>query len=185
MNDRLGMNELDEGEKVDQILDDKDFLIEVELSPDMTKLIDVKYLLMLQHLLTSNQSDAELEDALNRIDPYLFTFKRGIEYWNGELASLELNFDIWYKKTWAKTEQKLMDAELQKVEDGIITKSKVAVTKQQVDSELVIDEEKEYVSWKTQINILRNRLEFLKDLTKLLESRGSRIQTIVNSRRAR
>ncbi len=184
-NDRIDITELDQGEKVDQILDDKDYLIEVDLSPDMKKTIDVKYLLMLRSLLTSNQSDAELEDALNRIDPYLFTFKRAIEYWNSQVANIELDFDIWQKRTWVATEEALMTAELAKVEEGIITKSKVNVTKQHVDTALLLNNEEEYRNFKTEISIKRNRLEFLKDLTKLLESRGSRIQTIVNSRRSR
>lgn len=184
MNNNIGVTS-DKEEKMEEFLKDEDYLIEVELSPGVTKIIDVKYLVMLKHQLTSNQSDQELEDALNRVDVYLFTFRRAIEHWGNKSADKNMDYEVWTRKTWKKEEADLYAKELARVESGEITKSKMNITKTHIDAAIIDNNEEEYIKFNAEINFLRKRLDFLVDLSRLLDSRGSRLQTIVNSRRAR
>lgn len=181
------LNSTDDTDVITQeILQDKDYLLEIEMSPESgVRVFDIKYLLMLKHELTYNESDAELEEALNRMDVYLFSFKRGAEYWGSNLAQYEIKYEVWQKKKWKETEERLMAIELKKVEAGEITKSKVNVTKAHVDASMLEEYEEEYTKYQTILREKRSRLGFLKDITQLIESRGSRLQSIMSSRKGR
>jgi hypothetical protein len=151
---------------------------------DRTYKVDTQWLLNLKTGLTDRLSDLELEDSLQRVAGYLHTFSSAYECVNRERSREELEYEIWYEKLFSITEETIIKEYQNEINAGLRSKSNSTPTKGNVHTRLVVEYEGDYRERTSKLNELKEDAEYLFRELKLIESRGTHLQTLIKSRQA-
>lgn len=149
---------------------------------DKSYTIDTKWLLNLKVEITDTLSDFELEDSLQKIAGYLHTFSSAYEEANKFKNLTSLEYDIWYSKVYSEIESKLSNKYSNEISAGLRSKTNSSPTKSQVETELILNNEIDYVKWNALLIDNSSKADYLMRELKLIESRGTHLQTLIKSR---
>jgi len=147
-------------------------------------IIDLSELIKLKTDITSDLSNIELEQQLEKISSYLHTISVAYEEIHSKKWQKELEFDIWYKKKQAEAEEAIFARMQKEVKEGIRSKSNTAPTKAQIEAWIVTKYGDEYKRLFTELQTLKEQSDFLFREFKILSGRGTHLQTILKSRKA-
>lgn len=146
--------------------------------------IDIKWLLNLKSAITEDQSDAELEDSLQKVAGYLHVFSSAYDSLNRERATYQLDYDIWYSAKFDEAEKELLKTFASEIASGARSKSMSSPTKTQVETYLINGCPEEYRGRNLQLSDLNTNADYLLREMKLIESRGTHLQTLIKSRQS-
>ncbi|TRZ79793.1 hypothetical protein D4R86_05380 [bacterium] len=145
--------------------------------------IDVKWLLHLQNEITSDLSSIELEESLEKVAGYLHTFSTAYEDAMSNKNQVELEFEIWYKEKYVESEHNLLGDFATDVRTGIRSKTNATPTKAQIEADIVTNNVLDYKKLKEHLNKIQTYTDFLYREIKIIESRATHLQSILNLRR--
>lgn len=146
--------------------------------------IDTKWLLNLKVGLTDNLSDIELEESLQKIAGYLHVFSSAYDEVSRAKATTQLEYDIWYASEYAKSEEDLSTDYAEEVASGLRSKTNSSPSRTQIENHLINRLQEEYKTKNLEVNTLTSNAEYLLREMKLIESRGTHLQTLIKSRQA-
>ena len=149
-----------------------------------TYTVDTQWLLNLKTGLTDSLGDLELEDSLQRVAGYLHTFSSAYECANREKIKVELEYEIWYEQLFKIMEETLIKEYQQEINAGLRSKTNSTPTRSNVHTKLICSREIEYREQTTKLNEAKANADYLFRELKLIESRGTHLQTLIKSRQA-
>jgi len=164
------------------LLHDDDYIFNLTIH-NREYAIDIKWLLHLQNDITSDLSSIELEDSLERIAGYLHTFSTAYEESMSNKNQVELEYEIWYKEKYVESESNLFDSLSSDVKMGLRSKTNATPSKAQIEANIITNNVIEYKKLKEHLNKIQTYTDFLYREIKIIESRASHLQSILNLRR--
>jgi|GEM_PF-6606815 len=144
--------------------------------------LDTKWLLNLKVGMTDTQSDAELEDSLQKIAGYLHVFSSAYDEANRAKNVEQLEYDLWYANMFATSEKELLERMSNEVAAGLRSKTSASPTKAQVEHHLINKSMEEYQTRNIRLQELSANADFLLREIKVIEARGTHLQTLIKSR---
>uniref|UniRef100_A0A6H1ZCH3 Uncharacterized protein n=1 Tax=viral metagenome TaxID=1070528 RepID=A0A6H1ZCH3_9ZZZZ len=164
------------------LLDDKEYIFNLDIHGKQYN-IDVKWLLHLENAITSDLSSIELQESLEKVGGYLHTFLAAFEEITRRKIEEELDYEIWYKETYAKAEMSLLSVFSEEVKSGIRSKTNGTPNRTQIEARIIVDYKDEYRKRTETLNKIKTYWDFLSREMKIIEIRATNLQSILNFRR--
>lgn len=162
--------------------DKEDYILTLTIN-DKQYDIDTCWLLHLHNAITDSQSSVELEESLEKISGYLHTFSAAYEQAVTLKLQEELDYDIWYKETYANAEKSILEDFHNEVKCGLRSKTNSSPSRAQIEARLIMENRAEYRERTNRVNKIKTYADFLYREMKIIESRATHLQSILNLRR--